>query len=190
MAKETESTPVRERLLCSAADLFYKEGIQAVGVQRVIEEADAAKASLYAHFPSKDDLIEAYLDRMSQQTSTMLEGAVATAGPDPRRRLLALFDAIDAWRRSPEFRGCPFSNASSELADPEHPGHAAIARHRQWLRQRIEELTRATGVEDAPLVARALLLLLDGATSATMLDRDPEAVLTAKRAAERLLPPA
>lgn len=184
---KTPAPSVRDRLIATAFDLFYREGIQAVGVQRVIEEADAAKASLYAHFPSKDDLVEAYLDRMAEATRTHLEAAIATAGSDPRHRLLALFDAIEASRCTPGFRGCPFINAASELADPTHAGHAAIARHRQWLRDRIEELTRATGVTDASLVAQAILLLLDGASTSTMLDRNADAVLTAKKAAERLL---
>lgn len=178
---------VRDRLVDSAFELFYREGIQAVGVQRVIEAADAAKASLYAHFPSKDDLIKAYLERMSERARARLEEAIAAAGPDPRRQLLALFDAIHGWSSSPDFRGCPFTNAAGELADPDHPGCTAITCHRTWLRQRIEELTRATGVKDAPLIAPALLLLLDGATSAAMLDHDPDIVLIAKRAAERLL---
>lgn len=178
---------VRERLLNTATELFYREGIQAVGVQRVIEEAGAAKASLYAHFPSKDDLIAAYLERMSEMARARLEASLEAAGPDPRRQLLALFDSVDEWRRSPDFRGCPFTNACSELADRDHAGHAAIGHHRTWLRQRIEELARRTGTDDPVLLGRALLLLLDGATSATMLDRDPDAVRTARRAAERLL---
>jgi AcrR family transcriptional regulator len=183
----TPETSVRERLLTAASDLFYREGIRAVGVQRVIEEAEAAKASLYSHFPSKDDLVAAYLERMSAGTQGRLEQAVTRAGPDPRRQILALFDAIDEWGRSPDFRGCPFTNACSELADEEHAGRAAIDRHRGWLRDRIAQLARATGNDDPSLLGRAILLLLDGATTATILDRDPDAVRTARRAAERLL---
>lgn len=183
----TPTPSVRERLLATATELFYREGIQAVGVQRVIEEAGAAKASLYAHFPSKDDLIAAYLERMSEMAKARIEESLRGAGPDPRDQILALFDSVDEWRRSPDFRGCPFTNACSELADQDHAGHSAIGHHRAWLRQRIEELARRTDTDDPVLLGRALLLLLDGATSATMLDHDPEAVRTARRAAERLL---
>lgn len=183
----TPQPNVRERLLAAATDLFYREGIRAVGVQRVIEEAEAAKASLYSHFPSKDDLVAAYLARMSDGARERFEVAVEAAGPDPRQRILALFDAIDSWGRSPDFRGCPFTNACSELADEEHAGRSAIDRHRAWLRDRIAELARATGSDDPALLGQAILLLLDGATSATVLDHDPNAIQTAKRAAERLL---
>ena len=183
----TPTPGVRERLLAAATELFYRDGIQAVGVQRVVEEADAAKASLYAHFPSKDDLIAAYIERMSEMAKARLEESLRAAGQDPRRQILALFDSVDEWRRSPDFRGCPFANACSELADQDHAGHAAIGHHRAWLRERIEVLARRTEADDPVLLGRALLLLLDGATSATMLDRDPEAVRTARRAAERLL---
>ena len=181
-------THVRERLLTAACDLFYREGIQSVGIQRVLQEADAAKASLYSHFPSKDDLIEAYLDRMSGRTQAMLESAMASAPPDPRARVLALFDALEAWRRSPEFRGCPFMNASSELSDPSHRGHAAIARHRRWLHGHLVALVAATGEPEPETLARTLLLLLDGATSAAVIDHTEDSLQLAKRAAERLLP--
>ena len=183
------SAHVRERLLTAACDLFNREGIQSVGIQRVLEEAEAAKASLYAHFPSKDDLVEAYLDRMSERTQAMLERSLSAAFPDPRARLLALFDTLEAWRSSPEFRGCPFLNANSELSDPSHQGHVAIARHRRWLLGRLTELVAATGAPEPATLARTLLLLLDGATSAAVIDHADDALRLAKRAAERLVPP-
>src|SRR6476661_1159970 len=129
----TSNQPVRERLLTTACDLFYREGIAAVGVQRVIEEADAAKASLYAHFPSTDDLVAASLSRMSERTRARFEADIAAAPQEPRARIVALFESMEMWSRSPEFRGCPFGNAASELAGGPAVCTAAIAEHRAWL---------------------------------------------------------
>ena len=188
MAKGTKDRPVRERLIDTACELFYSEGIQAVGVQRVIEEADAAKASLYAHFPSKDDLVAAYLTRMSDLTRARFEADLAGAPKDPRAQILALFDSMERWRRTPDFRGCPFTNAVNEMAERPAVCADAIVAHRTWLIGRLEALARATGDPDPRLLARTLLLLLDGAVSASTIDHATDGVQIAKRAVERLLP--
>ena len=187
MTKETEPTPVRERLLSTATDLFYKEGIQAVGVQRVIEEADAAKASLYSHFPSKDDLVAAYLERTSARAQQQFEAQLARVGADPKARVLAFFDVMIESSRSPEFRGCPFTMAAAELADSEHPGRKAIQAHRVWLRAVLHREVEATGLPDPDQVTEALMVLLDGAAATHQLDGIRTTGETARWAAERLL---
>src|ERR1041385_6338580 len=185
----TTNPTVRERLLETACDLFYREGISAVGVQRVIEEADAAKASLYAHFPPKDDRVAASLARMSDRTRARFDADLAAAPNDPRARIIALFESLERWSRSPEFRGCPFGNAASELAGRPAVCTAAIAEHRAWLHGELDRLARATGDPDPALLARTLLLLMDGAMSAATIDHAEDAMQVARRAVERLLSP-
>ena len=187
MPKETESTPVRERLLNTAADLFYKEGIQAVGIQRVIQEADAAKASLYAHFPSKDDLVAAYLERSSTQVQERFKARLARVGADPRARVLAFFDVLIEWSQSKEFRGCPFTMAAAELGEGDHPGRTAIHAHRVWLRGLLRQEVAATGLPDPDQITEALMVMLDGAAATHQLDGTRTTGETARWAAERVL---
>ena len=187
MTKPTDAS-VRERLLATACDLFYAEGIQAVGVQRVIEEADAAKASLYAHFPSKDDLVAAYLDRLSEQVQHRFEVRIAQASSDPRAKVLAYFDFLREWSCTAGFRGCPFNNARSELPAGDHPANVAIEKHRIWLKGSLHGHVVATGFPRPDQLTEALMVLLDGAMATSQLDHDPAAAGEAAHwAAARLL---
>src|SRR5215475_286341 len=119
-AKSTRSEP-RQRLVETADRLFYEEGFRAVGIDRIIAEAEVAKATLYVHFPSKDDLILAVLEHREQSTTEFFrEGMKRHAkakGP-----LGPFFAALKEWFETPGFRGCAFQNATVELADTSHPG--------------------------------------------------------------------
>jgi AcrR family transcriptional regulator len=137
---------VVDRLLATAGELFYREGIHAVGIQRVIDEAGVAKASLYAHFKSKDDLVAAYLAQRSEAMRESLSAELARIA-EPTDRLLHLFDRGVGWTASPAFPGCPFQNAQSELACEAHPGRAVLARHRAWMRELVTRLVTETGGE-------------------------------------------
>ncbi len=173
------------RILDSACQLFYSQGLHAVGIDRVLEEAGAAKASLYAHYPSKDDLVAAYLERQAEEWRARIAAKVRPT--DGRAGILKLFDLLDRWANSPGFRGCPFLNATEELPDPSHPGRQATRRHRAWMHELIRELVASAGLRPVDRVARALVVLYDGAIASAVLDSDPRAVSAARFAAERLL---
>ncbi len=178
---------VRDRILDSACDLFYREGLQAVGIQRLLAEAGAAKASLYDHYGSKDALVAAYLERRAASWRALVDERLGASGADARTRLLLLFDLLADWIGSPEFRGCPFQNAAAELTDPRHPVHAVMARHRGWLHARVRSLVTEAGVRSAAALAGALVVLYDGAMAAALLDRDAHPGADARWAVERLL---
>jgi AcrR family transcriptional regulator len=154
--------PARERVLEAAAHLFRRDGYRAVGVDTIIAEAGVAKMTLYAHFPSKDDLIVAYLERANEQFWEWLDGATG-AVDDPRATLVAIFDAVGALATSPQCLGCTFQGAAAEFPDPAHPGHRTAIAHKQAVRARLRALAGDAGLRDPDLLADRLLLLMDGA---------------------------
>jgi AcrR family transcriptional regulator len=164
---ETGGRPseARTRLLGTASRIFYTEGIHAVGIDRIVAEAQVTRATLYRHFPGKDDLILAYLaaaDRtIRDQAATAL-----TAGRAADETIRAISRSIADGITSPGFRGCAFLNAVAEYPDPEHPVHQAVLAHRQWFLDTITELL--AGVGDAPPgpAARHFVMLRDGAMAA------------------------
>ena len=117
----------RRKLLDTAADLFYREGIASTGVDRISEQAGVSKRSLYKHFASKDALVAATLVDHGQAIIDLYVPADDGEAP-PRQKILAVFDALSRWSEAPDFRGCPFVNAATELADPDHPGASRCAR--------------------------------------------------------------
>lgn len=178
---------VRERILETACELFYREGIQNVGIDRIIAESDVAKMSLYNHFKSKDALIEAFLRQRDQQWREWFVTRVEERSADPKQRLLILFDVLQEWFESPNFRGCAFINATVELASPNHPGCQAALDHQLAVYTYIHGLVKAGGLEPAELLARQLLLLVEGAIVVAMMQDHPLAAADAKSAASTLL---
>jgi AcrR family transcriptional regulator len=153
--------PARERILETAARLFLRDGFRAVGVDTIVAEAGVAKMTLYAHFPSKDDLIVAYLERANQQFWAWLEGASVADGP--RAKLLAMFDAVGRQADSPQCLGCTFQGTAAEFPDPEHPGHRVALAHTQAVLARLRGLAEDAGLRAPADLAQQLLLLMDGA---------------------------
>jgi AcrR family transcriptional regulator len=178
---------VGERILSTASDLFYREGVRAVGIQRVIDAAGIAKASLYAHYASKDDLVAAYLEKQGHAARGTLTAGLDKSGLDARGRLLALFDAQVAMIEGPDFRGCPFLNASSEITDPSHPAKVVIAAQRAWLHGLVEGLAKDAGVASPSHVAGTLVVLFDGALASSLVDGSAAAARHARRAAEQIV---
>jgi AcrR family transcriptional regulator len=178
---------VAERILNTATDLFYREGVRAVGIQRVIDEAHIAKASLYAHYDSKDTLVAACIDRRAGAWKVHVEKLLADPDLGPRAKLLRLFDLEAEWIASPEFRGCPLLNAQSEIADSEHPAKAVTAKYRGWLHQLFATLTKEAGIDQAGAVAGALIVLYDGAAASALLDGQAAAARHARWAAEQII---
>jgi AcrR family transcriptional regulator len=181
--------PAPERVLEIASELFYGEGINTVGVDRIAAEADASKATLYAHFGSKDALVAAYLDRRAALSREQLNEHLESEG-DARDKLLKVFDSLVDWYSQDDFRGCHFIHAGSELTDPEHPAVIVTRRHRTWVKDLFTELSEALGAPEPQMLAAQLLMLYDGATIAADLDRYPEAARAARQAVERLIGPA
>ncbi|MGN9806030.1 TetR/AcrR family transcriptional regulator [Micromonospora sp. L32] len=175
----------RERILAAADRLFYQEGIRAVGVERVIAEAQVTRVTFYRHFPAKDDLIATYLSVRSQREREALAEARRALPGDPRAVLSAIVDALIAEGRSPGFRGCPYVNAAAEYADPDHPVRHVVAEQRAWFTGQMAELLTELHHPDPELAAQQLMMLRDGAMTAAYLDdrqRVAAALLGAGRA--------
>jgi AcrR family transcriptional regulator len=181
----TSKGSARERLLAAADDLFYREGVQSVGIDRIVREAGVAKASLYNLFGSKEELVQAYLDARHTKTREQVERAL-TRFRTPRERLLGVFDAQGQLFTEPDFNGCAHMAASAE-AQHGSPVEGATDRYRQWVRTMFTDLARAAGVADYEALARELHLLYDGAGISARMDRDPSAATTARAAATALL---
>jgi len=177
---------VADRLLSTASALFYREGIHAVGIQRVIEEAGVARASLYAHYKSKDDLVAAYLRQRSATIRTTIDAELAAIA-EPTQRILHLFDRNVALVDSGDFRGCPFQNAQSELSCPTHPARAVLADHKAWMHALFTRLVLTAGIQKTEPLAGALLALLTGASALAHAEQSVEAVHDARWAAAQLL---
>jgi AcrR family transcriptional regulator len=154
--------PARQRILEAAGRLFYRDGYRAVGVDTIVAEAGVAKMSLYRHFPSKDDLIVAYLEDADRRFWDWLDGAVAHLD-DPEARLVAMFDAIERLATGPDCLGCTFQGSAAEFPDRDHAGHAAAVAHKRAVRDRFADLARAARLRDPGGLADQLLLLTDGA---------------------------
>lgn len=153
----------RQRLLDAAMEMFYREGARAVGVDSVVAKAGVCKMSLYRAFPSKDDLIVAFLEEASRRYWTWWDGVMERAPGDPHGQLREVFASLARRTASASFRGCPFVNTAVEFPDPMHPGRAVVAAHRRELRRRLLGLTQAIGAREPEVLADQLLLLMDGA---------------------------
>jgi AcrR family transcriptional regulator len=126
----------RDRILAAANELFYWQGIRAIGIDTVIEKAGVAKMSLYRAFPSKDDLVAAYLEDLNRRYWIWWDEVTGRHPGDPRAQLLAVFQALGKFTRGPAYRGCAFINAAVEFHDRSHPGHAVAESHKREVRRR------------------------------------------------------
>jgi AcrR family transcriptional regulator len=153
----------------------------------VIEEAGVAKASLYAHFDSKDDLVAACIDQRTSAWRARVETRLLGSTLDARGKLLAMFDLQGEWIRNPEFRGCPLQSLSAEIAAPDHPAKRVLAGHRQWLRDLFTALVTEAGLQPAAEVVGALVVLYDGAAAAALVDGSAAMANHARWAVERLI---
>jgi AcrR family transcriptional regulator len=180
----TPDAGVRDRLLAAADRLFYGEGVGAVGIDRVLAEAGAAKASLYQHFGGKDQLVAASLERRTVGARANIEAYLA--GTPPSQRALKFFDWVVEWAESKDFRGCPLQHTLAELTDAAHPARAIAHGQRAWFKDRLVEWTAAAGVKDAKATARALIVLFDGAVAGSEVD-GPQRAKDARWMAKKLL---
>jgi AcrR family transcriptional regulator len=178
--------PARERLLAAANELFYEEGVHSVGIDRVIERAGVAKATLYSAFGSKDELVRAYLAARHAATRDRMTRELAARYHTPRERLLGVFEIHGESFTEPGFRGCAFISASAE-ARPGSTIEDAAEEYRAWIRALFVELAKEADVNDPERLAQQLVLLYDGAGIAAWMDRDPGAAAAAQGAAMTLV---
>ncbi|KHK96632.1 hypothetical protein LK09_15050 [Microbacterium mangrovi] len=170
----TRTTPAgtsaaRERLLRAATELFYREGIHSVGVDRVIDQAGITRATFYRHFPSKEDLVVAYLGVEDATIREAFERAGAVTD-EPEKLLGLVIQGLAEDVARLHTRGCPFINAAAEYPDPSSPVRAAVGAHRAWFRSQLEGLAEAAGSDDPAAVAAQLVLLRDAAMVGGYLD--------------------
>ena len=158
-----ERKPVRERILETAAEMFYRDGIRAVGIDAIIARSDVAKMSLYRHFSSKDALVAAWLEDRNAFFWRRWDRAEAARGDDPRSRLEGILDMIASTVSQRQWRGCPFLNTGTEFPEPDHPARAIILANKQAVRVRLRTLAAAAGARDPDVLAQQLQLLIDGA---------------------------
>jgi AcrR family transcriptional regulator len=152
----------RGRVLDTAYELFARHGVRAVGIDRVIEEAGVAKATLYRHFPSKDALVLAFLERREERwTYGLVEAEARRRGSTPEERLLAIFDVFDEWFRTPDFESCSFISVLLELG-ADHPAGAAAVRHLENVRGVVRKLAEEAGLRELDAFARSWHILMKG----------------------------
>lgn len=175
----------RERLLAAADELFYEEGLNLVGIDRVIERAGVAKASLYNIFGSKDELIRAYLEAKHVARRERLEKHLLKYGT-PREKILGVFDLQAELVSEPGYRGCAFVRANAELK-PGSPVKQVCDLSRAWLRGVLTGLARDAGAEHPEELARQLALLYDGAAVGAQMDGESSATARARALAAALL---
>src|SRR5437773_826109 len=168
-AKTTDRASARERLLAAASELFYEEGVHTVGIDRVIEQAGVAKATLYKAFGSKDQLIRAYLRARHAATRERMTRELAARYQTPRERLIGVFEVQGLSFTEPGFRGCAFIAASAEA--PEGSSVEEVAEdYRTWLRSLFLDLAKEAGARDPEQLAQQLVLLYDGAGISAWMD--------------------
>ena len=175
MAEEAVRTrtkaKTRRKLLAAAHELFYENGICATGVTAVAERAGVTKMTLYAHFPSKDDLVAAYLEDNDLRWREFLEEKLS-GYEDSRDRLLAVCDAYREYFTAREMRGCAFVNCAAEFPDPDHPARRVIRRHKSGVRARLRDLAAEAGAEGSATLAERLFVVLEGAYVTSALEGD------------------
>jgi AcrR family transcriptional regulator len=156
----------KDKLFQTAARLFYRSGYRATGVDTIASESGIGKMTLYRHYPSKDDLIVAYLRDSDQEFWSSFE-QITSAAAGPRAKLVAFFAALQEYVLTPACYGCPFLNVATEYPDSEYAGHQVAIEHKQTVRARFRQLADGAGASEPDTLADALFLLMDGAYMAS-----------------------
>jgi AcrR family transcriptional regulator len=176
----------RERILETSYELFSRRGVRAVGVDEVIDKAGVAKATLYRHFPSKDQLVLAFLERREQRwTRDFVEAGARERGTTPEERLLAIFDVFDEWFRRDDYEACSFINVLLEMGSP-HPAAEASVRHLHTIREIVCGLAEEAEIRDVDSFARSFHILMKGSIVSAA-EGDMDAAQRAKRMARNLI---
>jgi AcrR family transcriptional regulator len=176
----------RGRLLSAATRLFCKDGINATGIDAIINEAGTAKTTLYKLFGSKTNLVHVVLETEGKQWREWFIGAIDSGGGSAQTKLARIFPALKNWFCQERFYGCPFINAVGEHDKDQKHLRAIAMRHKKVVLSHIEGLAREMGAAEPKLLAHQLGLLMDGAIVAAMVSRDPDVADTAGLAAATL----
>ena len=177
----------RDQLVETALNMFYEQGFNATGIDKILAEAGVAKMTLYKHFKSKEELIQAVLRLRDERFREWLMNYVEKHAKTPRERLLALFDAHDEWFSRKGFRGCLFLNAAAEFSQIADSIAAIASEHKRLTHVYVRGLASAAGASNPDRLADWLTLLLDGAIGCAQVSADPCWATTAKGAAEILI---
>jgi len=180
-------TEVRDKILATAADLFYQQGIRAVGFDLVVEQAGVAKASLYRHFRTKDDLVVAFLQRMDHDFWHTWETVTAQHADDARAELHAQLAWIGERASQPDYRGCPQLNIAAEFPEVDHPARKLATAHKRELRRRLQVIAERLHCAAPDALAGQLAVLINGAFVSTPLYEPGEATMLLQRAADALI---
>lgn len=177
--------PARERLLAAAGELFYARGINATGIDAIVERAGVALATLYKQFGGKDRLVAAYLEERDRRWRADWEAAIAAS----QQRVAAIFDALEGWWDAEgRYRGCAQVAAAIEITDVDHPAMTAINRHKTHLQQRLAELAGEAGAVEPERTAADIAVIYEGTITALLLQNAPEPFQRARRLTAGLLP--
>lgn len=177
-------TRAARKVLETADELFYREGIRAVGVDALAAASGVGKMTLYRHFPSKDELVAAYLEERDRRFWEWFDGA---ARGGPAERLGAVFAALPELLARADYRGCPFLNAATEFPGSEHPARRVAIGHKRRVRDRLRALAEEAGAKDPEELSHELMLLMDGAFASTQVFGAVEAANRVGDAAQGIL---
>jgi AcrR family transcriptional regulator len=181
------SSNLKERILQTASELFYRQGIRATGIEAIVKAAGTTKMSLYHYFPSKNDLVLAHLQKSAEAMSERILTGIETRVSEPKARLLAVFDIFGEILSVDGFRGCPFINAATEATGDEEPFKQVSADFYRQFRLHLEEWAEAAEAHHPDRLAHQLILLLSGAIIAEQMRRNSGAIEAARHAAEILI---
>jgi AcrR family transcriptional regulator len=187
MEKQHTESAARRRILDTAADLFYRNGIRATGIDTIIGAAGVARMTLYNHFPTKDALVEAVLHEVAAGKEEAWLAVASNEAMPPRERILALFDLVGRTLLGDDFRGCPMVNAVVESPDRSSAVYGTATAYKAALAAAMDRCVRALDVANHGELTEQLMLLLEGASVRAQLGHAPEAIPAARRAAALLI---
>jgi len=185
--KRGAASEAKQRILETADRLFYEGGIRAVGIDRIIAEAEVAKMTLYTHFQSKDDLILTVLQYREGCVLEFFRSAMERHGKRTKDKLRAFFAALKEWFQSPGFRGCAFQNAAVELANPTHAGTQFVRDHKRRFADLLRGFIEESVGNGAAKLAPAIALLVEGAIVTAVIYGTSDAAEVARNAALKLV---
>jgi AcrR family transcriptional regulator len=177
----------RDELVRKALDIFYRDGFHATGMDKLVVETGISKTSMYKHFRTKEEMILAVLRLRDEHIRNWLYRRTEELADTPRGQLLAMFDALEEWFETPEFRGCLFIKASAEFQEKDHPIHVQSSEHKRLLFDHFQKLAVAAGAPDPDMLACQLLLLKEGAIVTAVMGQSCHPANDAKSVAAILL---
>ena len=181
------SANLKERLLQTASELFYSQGIKATGVDAIVKSAGTTKMSLYKYFASKDDLVLAYLFKRGNELRALISQGIDSRTDKPEEKLLAVFDIFSDLSANHDFRGCPFINAAAEFAEIDSSIAKASGEFYQSFTVFLADLARQANVKDPERLSAQLVILLSGAMVNEQIFRNSVSLATARQAAVVLI---